>query len=46
VTEPLRDEQLIRDCLALLHALLACPGVQRDIVEHFQPNTQLQNVAL
>jgi hypothetical protein len=37
VGEPLRDELLIRDCLAVLKALLASPNLPADILERFQP---------
>jgi hypothetical protein len=35
VTDPLRDEQLIRDCLALLDALLLSP-LPHDVARHFK----------
>jgi hypothetical protein len=38
VTEPLRDEQLIRDCLAVLNSLLSSRGLPRAIVEYFRPD--------
>jgi hypothetical protein len=36
IAEPLRDEQLIRDCLALLESLLQLPLPNR-VSEHFKP---------
>ena len=36
VAEPLRDENLIRDCLALLESLLALPGLPAEVLRHFQ----------
>jgi hypothetical protein len=36
ITDPLRDEQLIRDCLGALNALLLIPLPQR-VVENFKP---------
>jgi hypothetical protein len=38
VTEPLRDEQLIGDCLAVLHALLASPGLPQAVAGYFHPD--------
>jgi len=38
VTEPLRDQHLIRDCLAVLNALLACQQVPRGVAGYFQPS--------
>jgi hypothetical protein len=37
VAEPLRDERLIRDCLAVMHALLSSPTIPREIAEYFRP---------
>jgi hypothetical protein len=37
VTDPLRDEQLIRDCLAVMQALLGSPILPAGISGHFQP---------
>jgi len=39
VAEPLRDEQLIRDCLAALKAILDIPGFPKTITEYFRPET-------
>jgi hypothetical protein len=36
ITDPLRDEQLIRDCLALLNALLLLP-LPKGVAENFKP---------
>jgi hypothetical protein len=38
VAEPLRDEQLIGDCLALLYALLSLPGLPNGIARFFAPD--------
>jgi hypothetical protein len=37
VAEPLRDEQLIRDCLAVLDAILSSPGLPNGIAGFFAP---------
>lgn len=37
VAEPLRDELLIRDCLAVMNALLSLPEIPREIVAYFWP---------
>ena len=37
VAEPLRDELLIRDCLAVINALLSLPKIPRQIAEYFRP---------
>jgi hypothetical protein len=39
VSEPLRNERLIRDCLAVLNALLSFPELPGRIVEYFWPET-------
>jgi hypothetical protein len=36
ITEPLRDERLIRECLAVLNALLLLP-LPRNVAENFKP---------
>src|SRR5438270_303718 len=36
ITDPLRDEQLIRDCLAVLEALLKLPP-PKGVAENFKP---------
>jgi hypothetical protein len=36
ITDPLRDEQLIRDCLAVLQSLLKLP-LPNNVAEHFKP---------
>lgn len=36
IAEPLRDERLIRECLALLNTLLNSP-LPHDVAEHFKP---------
>lgn len=36
ITDPLRDEQLIRDCLAVLNALLLLP-LPKGVAENFKP---------
>jgi hypothetical protein len=36
ITDPLRDEQLIRDCLAVLEALLKLP-LPKGVAENFKP---------
>jgi len=38
VAEPLRDERLIGDCLAMLNALLCCPGLPATVAEYFRPD--------
>jgi hypothetical protein len=37
VAEPLRDERLIRDCLAAIDALLSLEQTPREIVQYFNP---------
>jgi hypothetical protein len=36
ITDPLRDEQLIRDCLGVLSALLLLP-LPKGVAENFKP---------
>jgi hypothetical protein len=36
ITDPLRDEQLNRDCLAVLQSLLKLP-LPNGVAEHFKP---------
>ena len=36
IDEPLRDEQLIRDCIGILEGLLTLP-LPRGVTEHFKP---------
>lgn len=38
ITDPLRDEQLIKDCLAVLHALLSFPILPGKIADYFKPD--------
>jgi hypothetical protein len=38
VAEPLRDEHLIRDCLAVLHSLLSSPGLPNAVARYFTPD--------
>ena len=37
VDEPLRDQKLIVDCLALLSALLELPELQNSVARYFKP---------
>lgn len=38
VTDPLRDEQLIKDCLAVLSTLLSSPVLPPKIADYFRPD--------
>jgi hypothetical protein len=38
VAEPLRDEQLIRDCLDVLNSLLSSAGLPKPVAEYFRPD--------